>query len=114
MKKILFTFFAFCLITFSFAQKTPKAIKVTYQRSSNGKIIPNQDPLFLFASKDLSLITTDKIMQQKANFPFEQTFVDFNSKTISQLANLKTNKLILNNDAETLGKQKFEFTEETN
>ena len=113
MKKILFTSFAFCLISLTFAQKTTKAIKVTYQRSSNGKIIPNQDPLFLFASKDLSLITTDKIIQQKANFPFEQTFVAFDSKTISQLAHLKAGKLILNHDAEALGKQKFEFTDES-
>ncbi|MCD0468685.1 PNGase F N-terminal domain-containing protein [Flavobacterium sp. JAS] len=113
MKKTLFTFFTFCIISLSFAQMTPKAIKVTYQRSSNGKVIPNQDPLFLYASKDLSLITTDKIMQQKADFPFEQTFVDFNSKTISQLANLKANKSILTHDAEALGKQKIEFTDET-
>ncbi|OXA75711.1 GLPGLI family protein [Flavobacterium aquidurense] len=113
MKKILFTFLTFCLITISFAQKTPKAIKVTYQRSSNGKVIPNQDPLFLYASKDLSLITTDKILQQKANLPFEQTFVTFNSKTISQLANLKGNKSILTHDTEALEKQKFEFTAET-
>lgn len=113
MKKIVITCFSFCFITLTFAQKTTKAIKVTYQRSSNGKIIPNQDPLLLYASQDLSLITTDKIMQQKANFPFEQTFVAFNSKTISQLAQLKANKSILNHDAEALGKQKFELTEET-
>ena len=113
MKKILFTLFAFCFITLTFAQKTNKAIKVTYQRSYNGKIIPNQDPLFLYASKDLSLITTDKIIQQKADLPFEQTFVDFNTKTVLQLAQLKNNKLILNRDSEALGKQKFEFTAET-
>lgn len=113
MNKILFTCFAFCLISLTFAQKTTKAIKITYQRSSNGKIIPNQDLLFLYTSKDLSLITTDKIIQQKANFPFEQTFVAFDSKTISQLANLKDGKSILNHDKEALGKQKFEFTEET-
>jgi len=112
MKKI-FTLVAFCLISLTFAQKATKAIKVTYQRSSNGKTIPNQDPLFLYTSKDLSLITTDKILQQKANFPFEQTFVDFNSKTISQLAYLKAGKSMLNHDAKALGEQKFEFTDET-
>ena len=112
MKKI-FTLVAFCLISLTFAQKATKAIKVTYERSSNGKTIPNQDPFFLYTSKDLSLITTDKILQQKANFPFEQTFVDFNSKTISQLAYLKAGKSMLNHDAKALGEQKFEFTDET-
>jgi GLPGLI family protein len=94
-------------------KKPNSAIKITYQRSYNGKVIPNQDPLFLYTSQDLSLITTDKIMQQKADIPFEQTFVDFKTKTILQLAQLKTNKLILNQDNEALGKQKFEFTTET-
>lgn len=113
MKKTLLTLFAFCLITLTFAQKVPKAIKVTYERSYNGKIIPNQDPLLLYTSKDLSLNTADKILQQKADFPFEQTFVDFNTKTISQLANLKPNQSILNHDTDALGKQKIEFTTET-
>ena len=113
MKKTLLTLFAFCLITLTFAQKVPKAIKVTYERSYNGKIIPNQDPLLLYTSKDLSLNTTDKILQQKADFPFEQTFVDFNTKTISQLANLKPNQSIFNHDTDALGKQKIEFTTET-
>ncbi|WP_231560009.1 GLPGLI family protein [Flavobacterium gilvum] len=91
----------------------PKAIKVTYQRTSNGKIAENQDPMFLFASSDLSLITTNKILQQKANFPFEQTFVNFNTQTISQWAQMKNGKSILSNDNEALRKQKFEFSNET-
>ena len=113
MKKIVLTFFTFCIITLAFAQKTPKAIKITYQRSSNGKVIENQNSMFLFASKDLSLVTTDKIVQQKADFPFEQTFIDFNTKTISQWAQLKGNKSILSHDSEALGKQKFVLSNET-
>ncbi len=113
MKKIVLTFFTFCIITFSFAQKTPKAIKITYQRSANGKLIENQNSTILFASQDLSLVTSDKIIQQKADFPFEQTFVDFNTKTISQWAQLKADKSILSHDGEALGKQKFVFSNET-
>jgi hypothetical protein len=113
MKKILFLFFGFCIISSSFAQKMPKAVKITYQRTSNGKAYDNQNPIFLFASKDLSLVTTDKILQQKANVPFEQTFVDFNTQTISQWAQLKGGKSILSNDNEALGKQKFELSNET-
>lgn len=45
--------------------------------------------------------------------PFEQTFVDFNTKTILQWAQLKANKSILGQDSEALGKQKFEFSNET-
>ncbi|OOG77360.1 GLPGLI family protein [Flavobacterium sp. A45] len=110
MKKTILTLLTFCAITMSFAQK---AIKITYQRSSNGKIVENQNLMFIFASKDLSLITTDKIMQQKADYPFEQTFVNFNAQTITQLADLKKDKSILSQDSEALGKQKFEFSNET-
>ncbi|AOW10279.1 peptide-N-glycosidase [Flavobacterium gilvum] len=113
MKKHLITLLTFCTVTLIFAQKMPKAIKVTYQRTSNGKIAENQDPMFLFASSDLSLITTNKILQQKANFPFEQTFVNFNTQTISQWAQMKNGKSILSNDNEALRKQKFEFSNET-
>jgi GLPGLI family protein len=113
MKRKLFTILTFCVLSLSFAQKAPKAIKVTYQRSSNGKLMKNQDALFVYASKDLSFITSDKILQQKATFPFEQTFVTFNTNTISQWAQLDANKSILNHDSEALEKQKFEFTTET-
>ncbi|WPO79314.1 GLPGLI family protein [Flavobacterium sp. KACC 22761] len=112
MKKISFTLLAIFVIALSFGQKNPKAIKVTYQRSYNGKIAENQDPLFLFASKELSFTTTNKILEQKAALPYEQTFINFSTKTISQWAQLK-NKSILNNDTEALGKQKFEFSNET-
>ncbi|KAF2513673.1 GLPGLI family protein [Flavobacterium zhairuonense] len=113
MKKISLTLLlAIFVIAFSFGQKAPKAIKITYQRSYNGKIAENQDPLVLFASKELSLTTTSKILEQKATLPYEQTFIDFNTKTISQWAQLK-NKSILNNDTEALGKQNFEFSNET-
>lgn len=113
MRRKLFSILTFCVLTLSFAQKTPKAIKVTYQRSSNGKLMKNQDPLFVYTSKDLSLITSDKIIQQKAAYPFEQTFVTFSNNTISQWAQLTANKSILNHDSEALGKQQFEFTAET-
>ncbi|MNP92691.1 hypothetical protein D3C85_52030 [compost metagenome] len=113
MKKNLFAFFTFCVISLSFAQKVPKAIKITYQRTSNGKPVENQNSMFLFASKDLSLVTTDKILQQKADFPYEQTFVDFNTQTISQLAQIKADKSILSHDSEALGKQKFILGNET-
>ncbi|OAZ05099.1 GLPGLI family protein [Flavobacterium succinicans] len=112
MKTKLILYFSLCAITLSFAQKAPKAIKISYQKSSNGKI-EDQNSIVLFTSKDLSINTSDNIMQQKAGFPYEQTFVDFNTKTITQWAQLKPNQAILSQNIGALDKQKFEFSNET-
>lgn len=112
MKTKLILYFSLCAITLSFAQKAPKAIKISYQKSSNGKI-EDQSSIVLFTSKDLSINTSDNIMQQKAGFPYEQTFVDFNTKTITQWAQLKPNQAILSQNIGALDKQKFEFSNET-
>lgn len=112
MKTKLILYFFLCAITLSFAQKAPKAIKISYQKSSNGKI-EDQNSIVLFTSKDLSINTSDNIVQQKAGFPYEQTFVDFNTKTITQWAQLKPNQAILSQNIGALDKQKFEFSNET-
>ncbi|WP_300978778.1 GLPGLI family protein [Flavobacterium sp.] len=112
MKTKLILYFSLCAITLSFAQKAPKAIKISYQKSSNGKI-EDQNSIVLFTSKDLSINTSDNIVQQKAGFPYEQTFVDFNTKTITQWAQLKPNQAILSQNIGALDKQKFEFSNET-
>lgn len=112
MKTKLILYFSLCAITLSFAQKAPKAIKISYQKSSNGKI-EDQNSIVLFTSKDLSINTSDNIMQQKAGFPYEQTFVDFNTKTITQWAQLKPNQAILSQNIGALDKQKFEFSNAT-
>ena len=95
MKKHFVLFFAFAIIFTAEAQKNIKSVKVTYLRSNNGKVFENQDPILLFTSEKLSLVTTEKITLKKANFPIEQTYVDFQFKTISQLAEFKNNSAII-------------------
>ena len=113
MKKHFVLFFAFALIFTAEAQKNIKSIKVTYLRSNNGKVFENQDPILLFTSEKMSLVTTEKITLKKANFPIEQTYVDFQFKTTSQLAEFKNKSAILSVDSLALGKQKFTITDQT-
>ena len=113
MKKHFVLFFTFALIFTEEAQKNIKSIKVTYLRSNNGKVFENQDPILLFTSKKMSLVTTEKITLKKANFPIEQTYVDFQFKTTSQLAEFKNKSAILSVDSLALGKQKFTITDQT-
>ena len=113
MKKHFLIFFAFILVFSVQAQKNIKSIKVTYLRSTNDKIFEKQDPIFLFTSERISLVTSEKITLNKANFPIEQTYVDFQLKTISQLAEFKNKTSILNVDSLALAKQKFTITDQT-
>lgn len=113
MKKHFLLFFAFTLILSAQAQKNIKSIKVSYLRSTNDKVFPNQDPILLFTSDKMSLVTTEKIILKKANFPIEQTFVDFQLKTISQLAQFKNQSSIQSVDSLALTKQKFTLSDQT-
>ena len=113
MKNLFLLFFVFCIVFSTQGQKNAKAIKVTYLRSSNDKPIENQDPILLFASEKSSLITSEKIILKKANFPMEQTFVDSQSKYTTQFAQFKNGKSILTIDSLALAKQTFELTNDT-
>jgi len=113
MKIYYFALFTFCVLFTAQAQKNYKSIKITYIKSSNGKIIENQDPVLLFTSEKKALITSDKIIAKKAVFPLEQTFIDFPSNSFSQFAQFANDKIISTIDSLSLSKQKFEFSDET-
>jgi GLPGLI family protein len=113
MKNHFILFFVFCFVFSIQAQKNIKSIKVSYLRSSNDKLIENQDPILVYASAKNSLITSEKIIVKKANFPIEQILLDSESKSISQFAQFKNGKSILNIDNLALGKQTFELTNDT-
>ena len=107
-------FFLLILVGFSAtAQKKSKTIQVTYIKSSNGTVIENQDPILLLASETTSLVTTEKILQKKADFPVEQTFTFYPKSTTYQVAQLKNGKTIVVADSTALEKQKFELLPDT-
>jgi GLPGLI family protein len=113
MKNHFILFFVCCFVFSTQAQKNIKSIKVSYLKSSNNKLIENQDPILVYASAKNSLITSEKIIVKKANFPIEQILLDSESKSISQFAQFKNGKSILNIDNLALGKQTFELTNDT-
>lgn len=88
--------------------------KITYLKSSNGKIIDNQDPILVFAAENqTALLTSAKIASKKAVFPYEQTFIDLNRLTYTQLSYLGTAKNSSTVDSTALADQKFEFSDAT-
>jgi len=110
MKYYLLKFFTiFSLI--SFAQET--SYEITYQRSSNGKIIENQDLLKVFATQNQVMLSTEKIEANLSALPFEKTLIDTNDLSFYQAATLSNNKVICYKDKESIKSQKIELLPET-
>lgn len=111
--KYLFFLILLAFSTLSFAQKNPKALKITYLKSSNGKLIEGQDPIIVFADNSQTVISTQDIIAGKSNLPFEKSFVDRKSTNYIQSAKLAIKNEIFTSDSTSIAKQNFEFLNET-
>lgn len=110
MKHILFNFiFLFSLL--ANAQNT--VYEITYQRSSNGKIIENQDLIKVRATSTKVLISSDKMEKNQATIPFEKTIVNTSDLSFIQIATLKNNRNVSYEDKEAIQKQQLELLPET-
>lgn len=107
-QKILLSF-SILLSLFFFSQ----TYEVQYISSYNGKITPDQSPTLVWANEKENFILNTKIREQKAEFPFEITKIEKPSNTVISYAFLKPDEIISTSDAESIGKQTFEFTSET-
>jgi GLPGLI family protein len=108
MKKIVAI--AFCLFALTlFGQAN---YKITYTKSSNGKLIENQNPIIVFSNSNQTLLTSQSILEKKATFPFEFSLIDRKKNTINQLAKLNENKLIATLDSTSIAKQTFELLDD--
>ena len=87
--------------------------KITYLKSSNGNLIENQDAILVFSNETKTLISTEKIITKKAEFPFEQTLVSRDNGFYSQITNLNEKEIISTKDSTSLKKQTFELLNET-
>lgn len=100
------------LLTFSLIANSQN-FKITYTKSSHDKLIENQDPIWVFTNAKQTLISTEKIISQKATFPFEQTLLHRTSNLFQQITNLTNLKAIATSDSVSLKKQQFELLPDT-
>ena len=108
MKKLLlFVLLLVCGNVFS------QNYKITYLKSSNGSLIQNQDPVLAFTSSEVTQIGSQSIFNGKADFPNEIIFVDRRTNSFSQVADLDATKTINSKDSVSLGKQTFEYLNDT-
>ncbi|WP_396188960.1 PNGase F N-terminal domain-containing protein [Flavobacterium sp.] len=110
MKYILFKFiFLFSLL--SFGQNS--SFEITYQRSSNGKILENQDVIKVLATSAQVLVSSEKIQNKQASFPYEVTLMDTANLSFYQIASLSDTNVVCYEDKETIKKQQLELLSET-
>jgi len=107
--KNLILFFALFFFGTTFSQN----YKITYLKSSNGSVIENQDPIVVLTSADVTQIGSENIFNGKADFPNETTIIDRKTNSFIQVANLNATKTIHSKDSISLGKQVFEFLNDT-
>lgn len=111
MKKISVLLFL-VVVQNLWSQKQPNAIKVSYERISNGAKI-NQVPILVYSDAHQTLLTNTSIIEKKANFPIELTQINRKENNILQWAQLNDNKAIQTIDSLSLKKQSFELLTDT-
>ena len=87
--------------------------KITYTKSSNGKLVENQDPIIVFSNATQTTLTTQSIMDNKAVYPFEFSSINRKNNAVIQMAKLNEHKSIATIDSTSLEKQSFELLPET-
>lgn len=95
------------------AQPHQEVYKVSYIRSSNGKALANQDTIIVFASADATAITSNKIVEGQAAYPFERFFVNRKTNAYYKLAAFRKDRSSLTVDEKLLSKQELVITNET-
>ena len=111
--KYLLPFILLAFSQFTFGQKNPKALKITYSKSYNGKLMEGQDPIIVYADATQTVLSSQDIVDGKAIFPYEKSFIDRTNNHYIQTANLSPSEEIFTVDSLSLSKQSFEFLNDT-
>lgn len=87
--------------------------KITYFRSADGKPKEDRNATVVMVSAKQNLISNASILDHKSKYPFEQSMVTKPELILFQLADLNSDKQIATADSTAIGKQTFEFSNET-
>ena len=105
--------FCFGFVFFSSLIFAQTSYKISYEKYSNGTLIENQDPVFVFTNEKVTQVIAKSVLENSALFPSEYFLVNRNNLHIIQEARLDANRSIQTIDSTSLNKQAFEFLPET-
>ncbi|MET3114526.1 GLPGLI family protein [Pedobacter sp. CG_S7] len=110
MKYIFIIFFT--ILSFQLAAQ--HSYKISYTSSYNNKVTPNQDPLLVYTNKDQTVITSAKISEAKASYPYETFYIDRKQTDLYyRIYNFSARKEIATIDADILNKNVLELKDGT-
>lgn len=87
--------------------------KITYVRSSNGKLMENQDPVVIFTNEKETLVSSENIQAKKSSFPYEKIRINRADNSFMQLAYLNEKSSVATVDTNSILKQNLELVNET-
>ena len=93
--------------------KSEATYKITYFRSADGKPKEDRNATVILADAKQNLISNASILDKKAKYPYEQSVVTKPGLILFQIANLGAASQIATADSASIGKQVFEFGNET-
>lgn len=108
--RILYLFLSILLAQSVWAQK---GIVVEYQRTSNNKVMANQDPIVVYANAEQTTITSRKIMNGEAKMPYEVFVIKRPSNAYYKMTQINATKQIATIDSNAISRQKLELTQES-
>ncbi|WP_454046687.1 GLPGLI family protein [Chryseobacterium sp. Marseille-Q8038] len=101
------------LAVFLYCLFSAQTYEIQYTSSYNGKTTADQPSTIVWVNEKENFILNSAIKEQKSSYPYEITKVERPSNTIVSYAFLKPGSIISTSDAESVGKQDFELTNET-
>lgn len=111
--KQLFALAVLLVSFFSYSQKKPNAVKVTYQKVNMGTPVEEDNPILVFSNSENSRISSKSILENKAEFPIEQLIINYTDNSYINIAKLSTDKSVATRDSLSLKKQSFELLPDT-
>jgi len=116
MKQLYILIFFILTSLGSIAQQTLRpgsTYKLTYVRSSDGKPKADRNPIVILSGERQNLLSTESVLAGNSQYPFEQNVISKPENIIFQLADLSKGNQISTADSTSIGKQVFEFSNET-
>lgn len=116
MKSLYIVILLFPILTLAQKKVKPEtSYEIQYVKIYNGKPMPDQDTIVVFANLTQTIVSPKKVILGKAEFPYEQSIVDRKNEnaTLIQNATLSKNRKIASIDSSAIAKQTFEFLPET-
>jgi GLPGLI family protein len=101
------------IVFFSLQSIGQNTYKITYLKSSNGKLMENQDPVIVYSNDVFTSVISKTIDENKLNYPSEYFNLDRKTNVLIQIAALNSEKTIATKDSTSLAKQSFELLDET-